>query len=114
MSAAEVALIKAEAYLMGYGVAANEALAKENFINGIVLSNEYYWGLKKNSTLYTEGNDSYNGFRELVEPTEAEVLAYAESVWAPTQEAVATQLWINHGFLNKLKHGMWYVVQVIL
>ena len=109
MSAAEVALIKAEAYLMGYGVAANEALAKENFINGIVLSNEYYWGLKKNSTLYTEGNDSYNGSRELVEPTEAEVLAYAESVWAPTQEAVATQLWINHGFLNKLE--AWNVVR---
>ena len=109
MSAAEVALIKAEAYLMGYGVAADEAKAKTNFINGIVLSNEYYWGLKKNSTLYTAGNDSYNGFRELVEPTEAEVLAYAESVWAPTQEAVATQLWINHGFLNKLE--AWNVVR---
>ena len=109
MSAAEVALIKAEAYLMGYGVAADEAKAKTNFINGIVLSNEYYWGLKKNSTLYTAGNDSYNGFREMVEPTEAEVLAYAESVWAPTQEAVATQLWINHGFLNKLE--AWNVVR---
>jgi len=109
MSAAEVALIKAEAYLMGYGVAADEAKAKENFINGIVLSNEYYWGLKKNSTLYTAGNDSYNGFREMVEPTEDEVLAYAESVWAPTQEAVATQLWINHGFLNKLE--AWNVVR---
>ena len=65
--------------------------------------------MKKNSTLYTAGNDSYNGFRELVEPTEAEVLAYAESVWAPTQEAVATQLWINHGFLNKLE--AWNVVR---
>lgn len=109
MSAAEVALIKAEAYLMGYGVAADEAKAKENFINGIVLSNEYYWGLKKNSTLYTAGNDSYAGFREMVEPTEAEVLAYAESVWAPTQEAVATQLWINHGFMNELE--AWNVVR---
>ena len=94
---------------MGHGVAADEAKAKTNFINGIVLSNQYYWGLKKNSTLYTAGNDSYNGFRELVEPTEAEVLAYAESVWAPTQEAVATQLWINHGFLNKLE--AWNVVR---
>ena len=109
MSAAEIALIKAEAYLMGYGVAADEAKAKTNFINGIVLSNEYYWGLKKNSTLYTAGNDSYNGFREMVEPTEAEVLAYAESVWAPTQEAVATQLWINHGFMNELE--AWNVVR---
>ena len=109
MSAAEVALIKAEAYLMGYGVGANEDKAKENFIDGIVLSNEYYWGLKKNSTLYTAGNDSYAGFRELVEPTEAEVLAYAESVWAPTQEAVATQLWINHSFMNELE--AWNVVR---
>lgn len=109
MSAAEVALIKAEAYLMGYGVAADEAKAKENFINGIVLSNEYYWGLKKNSTLYKAGNDSYAGFRALVEPTEVEVLAYAESVWAPTQEAVATQLWINHSFMNELE--AWNVVR---
>lgn len=109
MSAAEVALIKAEAYLMGYGVGADEAKAKTNFINGIVLSNEYYWGLKKNSTLYTAGNDSYNGFREMVEPTEAEVLAYAESVWAPTQKAVATQLWINHSFMNELE--AWNVVR---
>ena len=109
MSAAEVALIKAEAYLMGYGVTADEAKAKENFINGIVLSNEYYWSLKKNSTLYTPGNDSYNGFREMVEPTEAEVLVYAESVWAPTQEAVATQLWINHSFMNELE--AWNVVR---
>ena len=71
MGAAEVALIKAEAYLMGYGVAADEAKAKANFINGVTLSNEYFWSLKKNSTLYTAGNDSYAGFREMVEPTEA-------------------------------------------
>ena len=109
MSAAEVALIKAEAYLMGYGVTADEAKAKENFINGVALSNEYYWGLKKNSTLYKAGNDSYAGFRALVEPTEAEVLAYAESVWAPTQETVATQLWINHSFMNELE--AWNVVR---
>lgn len=109
LSAAEVSLIKAEAYLMGYGVSADEAKAKANFINGVVLSNEYYWGLKKNSTLYTPGNDSYNGYRELVEPTEAEVLAYAESIWTPTQEAVATQLWINHGFMNELE--AWNVVR---
>ena len=109
LSAAEVALIKAEAYLMGYGVGVDQAKAKENFINGIVLSNEYYWDLKKNSTLYTPGNDSYNGFRELIEPSTDEVVAYAESVWEPTQEAVATQLWINHGFLNKLE--AWNVVR---
>ena len=109
MGAAEVALIKAEAYLMGYGVGANEAMAKENFIKGVALSNEYYWSLKKTSTLYTAGNDSYNGYREMVEPTEAEVLAYAESVWAPTQQAVATQLWINHSFMNELE--AWNVVR---
>lgn len=109
ISAAEVSLSKAEAYLMGYGVSQNEAMAKQHFLKGVKQSTEYYWNLKKTSTLYVAGNDSYNGYRPLVEPTQAEIDAYAESVWAPTQEAVCTQLWINFGFMNELE--AWNVVR---
>jgi hypothetical protein len=103
INAAEVALSKAEAYLMGYGVAANEAAAKENFIKGVVLSNEYYWNMKTTSSLYKKGNDSYNGFRELIVPTTADFEAYANKIWKATQECVATQLWLNFSFLNELE-----------
>lgn len=103
ISAAEVSLSKSEAYLMGYGVAKDEEMAKENFIYGVVLSNEYYWNLKKASSLYTEGNDSYSAVRSLVEPTDDEVYAYAEKVWKPTQEAICTQLWLNFSWTNLLE-----------
>lgn len=109
VSAAEVSFSKAEAYLMGYGVAANEAKAKECFVQGYEQSAEYYWNLKKNSSLYKAGNDSYKGFRPLVEPTAAELKAYAESIWQPTQEAICTQLWLNFGFMNELE--AWNVVR---
>ena len=102
-NAAEVALSKAEAYLMGYGVAANEATAKENFIKGVVLSNEYYWNMKTTSSLYKEGNDSYSGFRALTVPTSADFEAYANKIWKATQECVATQLWLNFAYLNELE-----------
>ena len=103
INAAEVALSKAEAYLMGYGVSASEATAKENFINGVVLSEEYYWNLKTTSSLHKAGNDSYNGFRALTVPTTADFEAYANKIWKPTQEAIATQLWLNFSFMNELE-----------
>lgn len=103
LSAAEVSFTKAECYLMGYGVAANEATAKENFIKGYKQSAEYFWNLKTNSSLAKAGNDSYNGYRELVVPTDEEIAAYAESIWTPTQECICTQLWLNFGFMNELE-----------
>lgn len=109
INAAEVSLSKAEAYLMGYGVAQNEATAKSNFVKGVTQSVEYYWDMKENSTLYKEGNDSYNGFRTLVKPTDAEIAAYIENIWKPTQEVVCTQLWINFSFMNELE--AWNVVR---
>lgn len=109
IGAAEVSLSKAEAYLMGYGVAANETAAKEAFIQGVKQSTEYYWDMKKTSSLYTAGNDSYNGFRALVEPTDEEVEAYAEKIWKPTQEVVCTQLWLNFAYMNELE--AWNVVR---
>lgn len=103
INAAEVALSKAEAYLMGYGVSKNEATAKENFIKGVVLSNEYYWNMKTTSSLFKIGNDSYNGFRALTIPTNAAFEAYANKIWKATQECVATQLWLNFGYMNELE-----------
>ncbi|MCE5225716.1 MAG: SusD/RagB family nutrient-binding outer membrane lipoprotein, partial [Porphyromonadaceae bacterium] len=72
-------------------------------------STEYYWNLKETSSLYKEGNDSYAGYRPLVKPTEAQIAAYAEKVWKPTQEAVCTQLWLNFSFMNELE--AWNVVR---
>ncbi len=109
ISAAEVSFSKAEAYLMGYGVTQDVAKAKDNFVNGIKQSTEYYWNLKQTSSLYKAGNDSYAGYRPLAKPTDSEVAAYAASIWQPTQEAVCTQLWLNFGVMNELE--AWNVVR---
>lgn len=109
VSAAEVKLLTSEAYLMGYGVAKDEAKAKQAFIDGVVLSTEYYWAQKNGSSLFKAGNDSYKGYRPLVQPTDAEVLAYAEKIWKPTQETVCTQLWLNYDWTNMLE--AWNVVR---
>lgn len=109
LSAAEVSLSKAEAYLMGYGVAKDAAKAEELFKKGVVESCEYYWATKLNSSYYTAGNDSYAGFRALTVPTAADYEAYAAKAWDGTQKAVATQLWLNHGVWNELE--AWNVVR---
>lgn len=109
ISAAEVSFSKAEAYLMGYGVTANANQAKNYFIEGFKQSSEYYWDQKETSTITTAGNDGYYGYRELVRPSEADITAYAEKIWQPTQEAICTQLWLNFGYLDKL--GAWNVVR---
>ena len=103
INAAEVALSKAEAYLMGYGVGADAAKAKQCFIDGVALSNEYYWDMKLGSSLAKDGNDSYNGYRSLEVPTNEDFIAYANNIWQPTQECIATQLWLNFGFMNELE-----------
>ena len=109
IGAAEVELSKAEAYLMGYGVGKNEAAAKQHFIKGVILSEEYYWNLKTTSSLYVPGNDSYKGFRELIVPSAADFEAYANKIWDGTQKVVATQLWLNFGFMNETE--AWNVVR---
>ena len=109
LNAAEVSFSKAEAYLMGYGVATDIDKAKANFIEGVKLSTEYYWDMKETSSLHKEGNDSYRGFRPLTRPSNDAIAVYAESIWKPTQEAICTQLWLNFGFMNKLE--AWNVVR---
>ena len=109
VGAAEVALSKAECYLMGYGVSADQAKAKQCFIEGVKLSSEYFWDMKVNSSIAKAGNDSYYGYRELVVPTTADFVAYAEKIWQPTQECVCSQLWLNFGYMNELE--AWNVVR---
>ena len=53
--------------------------------------------------MYKEGNDSYYGYRALVEPSSTEIQAYAESIWKPTQQVVCEQLWLNFSFMNELE-----------
>lgn len=109
VSAAEVSFSKAEAYLMGYGVSKDQAKAKEAFLAGMQQSTDYYWNLKETSSLYKADNDSYKGFRSLEKPSAEEMTAYFESVWQPTQECIATQLWLNFGFMNEVE--AWNVVR---
>jgi hypothetical protein len=114
ISAAEVSFSKAEAYLMGYGVGANAATAKTEFLKGMKQSTDYYWGIYENSSLVKslgsdKYNDSYKGYRELTKPTDAEMQAYFESAWKGNQECICTQLWLNFGFFNELE--AWNVVR---
>lgn len=109
INAAEVSLSKAEAYLMGYGVTADATKAKDYFVKGVKESTDFYWNLKRKSSLYVEGNDSYKAFRPLVEPTSDEVEAYVESIWSADQKTICTQLWLNFFVTNELE--AWNVVR---
>lgn len=112
ISAAEVALSKAEAYLMGYGVAADATKAKDCFVKGVKESVAYYTALKTGSSRF-DGDDSGNPDRAcnrpLVIPTDADAEAYANLIWDGTQKTVCTQLWLNFGFMNELE--AWNVVR---
>ena len=108
INAAEVNLSKAECYLNGYGVTANLNQAKACFIEGVVQSFEYYKQIKSNSTLYkaidaNHFNDSYGGKRKTTLPTAAQARSYATHIWNGSQQVVATQLWLNFGFINELE-----------
>lgn len=103
VGAAEVALSKAEAYLMGYGVSADANKAKECFVQGVKLSTEYYANLKTKSSFYSEGTDDIAATRPYVAPTAADAEAYANAIWTPSQECVCTQLWLNHFVMNELE-----------
>lgn len=103
MTAAEVQLSKAEAYLIGYGVSADAAKAEAAFKAGVVESCKFYWDTKLNSTYFVAGNDSYFGFRAMTVPTEDEFAAYAAKIWDAKQETVCTQLWLNHFVYNELE-----------
>lgn len=114
INAAEVNLSKAECYLKGYGVATDLSKAKACFIAGVVQSFEYYKDLKTNSTLYksidaSHFNDSYNGKRKMALPTTTQAQTYAMQLWDGSEKVIATQLWLNFGFINELE--AWNVVR---
>lgn len=91
-SAAEVAFAKAEAYQKGYA----SGDAKSEFIRGVVLSTEFYYGVNAAST-----------FREAIPaPSEADVTAFAEKKWNEASnkvEAILTQKWLNYGILQPVQ-----------
>ena len=130
INAAEVALSKAEAYLMGYGVSANAETAKSNFIKGVMLSNEYFWDMKLNSSLTTnyvapvvktdeEGksvkdddgnviylsygyfNDSYSGMRPLM----YEAKLVAEDMGAAKEELMTYIEGLSSAYATKIWKG---------
>ncbi len=105
IGAAEVNLIKAEAYLMGYGVEKNEGLAMMYFTQGVKLSIDYYWDAKEGSSFYdaTNPSDSYYSKRSLSRPDEIEMYTYAENQWKATQECIAEQMWLNFSWTNMLE-----------
>ena len=89
VSAAEVALHKANAYNKGYATGD----AKAAFINGIVLSTELYYSINALTSYRTP----------TAAPATSAVQAFATTKWnAATNkdEAIATQTWLNFGFLN--------------
>lgn len=97
MTAAEVAFMKAEAYANNWA----SGNAKEEFINGIKLSTEFYFDLNSTGTFRTP----------LPKPSDNTVEAYAESQWDASNplKAILTQRWIHHGAIQELE--AWNVVR---
>lgn len=92
MTSPEVHFLKAEAYLMGYGVQQDENKAKEEFIKAISQSVSLYYYYDSIST----GENS----RKYDAPGEEEVKAFAEAKWVDTKyenkhDAIITQKWLH-------------------
>ena len=92
MSSPEIHFLKAEAYLMGYGVQADENKAKEEFLKAVSQSIKLYYYYDLNST----GENS----RKYDSPTDDEINLFAESKWVDTkyenkQDAIITQKWLH-------------------
>lgn len=89
ISAAEVALCKANAYNKGYA----DGDAQTEFINGIKLSTEFYYGINALSSYRTA----------LTMPSTDSLETFAKAKWAAStdkDELISTQLWLNFGFLQ--------------
>ena len=92
MTSPEIHFLKAEAYLMEYGVTADENKAKEEFIKAVSQSISLYYYYDSIST----GENS----RQYDAPTEEEINSFAESRWSYTkyenkQDAIITQKWLH-------------------
>lgn len=96
MSSPEIHFLKAEAFLMGYGVTKDEAKAKEEFVKAVSQSINLFYYYDSIST----GENS----RQYEAPTAEAVTAFAESRWASEKytdklDAVITQKWLNFALL---------------
>ena len=97
MASPEVHFLKAEAYLMGYGVAADEARAKEEFLTAVSQSVNLYY--------YYDSVSTGENARQYEAPTADEVAAFAEARWnspdyVDKHDAIITQKWLHEGILQ--------------
>ncbi len=97
MASPEVHFLKAEAYLMGYGVAADEARAKEEFLTAVTQSVNLYY--------YYDSVSTGENARQYEAPTADEVTAFAEARWnspdyVDKHDAIITQKWLHEGILQ--------------
>lgn len=97
MTAAEVAFMKAEAYANNWA----SGNAKEEYLNGVKLSTEFYFNLNSTGTYRTP----------LKAPDNTTVETYAESQWDAGNplKSILTQRWIHHGAIQELE--AWNVVR---
>ena len=97
MASPEVHFLKAEAYLMGYGVAADEARAKEEFLTAVTQSVNLYY--------YYDSVSTGENARQYEAPMADEVAAFAEARWnspdyVDKHDAIITQKWLHEGILQ--------------
>lgn len=104
MSPAEVYFLLAESYQQGY-ISGGDA--KAAFKNGVKYSILQYYAVNMNSVAC--GNMSwYRHYKATTAPTDAEIDAYAEAVWAayPNKlQAIMTQKWLHLWLLDA--HESW-------
>ncbi|NDV57548.1 SusD/RagB family nutrient-binding outer membrane lipoprotein [Bacteroides sp. 519] len=96
ITAAEVNLMKAEAYQKGWA----NGDAKQAFVDGVLESVKFY---------YDQNNEAVNTFlttspiKKVEMPNESDIIAFAEKMWdkaANKEEIIGIQKWLNFGFLQ--------------
>lgn len=96
MASPEIHFLKAEAYQMGYGIAKNEAKAKEEFNKAVTQSINLYY--------YYDSIGTGENCHRYDAPTPEEISAFADAKWNSTDyvdklDAIITQKWLHFGFL---------------
>ena len=87
MTSPEIHFLKAEAYLMGYGVTADENKAKEEFIKAVSQSISLYYYYDSIST--GENSRQYDAL------TEEEESRWSYTKYENKQDAIITQKWLH-------------------
>ena len=103
ISAAEAWFLLAEAYQQGY---ANGSSAETAFKNGVAMSIKAYYKSNINSTDSGRASislDQANDFQADDYPADADITAYAQSVWdaySNKLEGIMTQKWLHFGIMQ--------------